>query len=104
MSKILNIAAVIALLATGVVKAADAPVTEADCASRAQMAYAAAYARDAGKTDRELARVVDDTMAPQYRATAKRILFMVFNNHSLTPSNAFNKEKSICKQEIWRSK
>ena len=92
MNKILNIAAAIAILSTGIMKA-EAAVTESDCSNRAQMAYASAYARDAGKTDRELTKVVDDTMAPEHRATAKRIIFMVFNNHSLTPSAAFDKEK-----------
>lgn len=102
MNKILNISAAIAILSTGVVKAA--PVTEQDCTNRAQMAYASAFARDAGKTDRQMAQAIDDTMAPEHRATAKRIVFMVFNNHSLTPDNAFAKEKSTCKQEIWSSK
>lgn len=103
MSKILNIAAAIAILSTGIMKADAAPVTEHDCSNRAQMAYATAYARDAGKTDRELTMVVDDTMEPQYRATAKRIIFTVFSNHSLTPSAAFDKEKSYCKSQIWSS-
>lgn len=103
MSKLLNIAAAIALLSVGVMKADAAPVTDADCANRAQMAYASAVARDSGKTDRDMAKAIDDTMAPQNRATAKRIVFMVFNNHSLTPSNAFDKEKSTCVEEIWWS-
>lgn len=101
--KLLQLAAVIALLSTGIVKAADAPVTESDCVNRAQLAYAAAYARDAGKSDRDMAKAIDDTVEPQYRATAKRIVFMVFNNHSLTPSAAFDKEKSYCKSQIWSS-
>lgn len=103
MSKILNIAAAIAILSVGIMKADAAPVTEADCANRAQLAYAAATARDAGKTDRDMAKAIDETMEPQHRATAKRIVFMVFNNHSLTPSNAFDKEKSYCKSQIWSS-
>lgn len=104
MSKILNIAAAIAILSTGVMKADAAPITEADCANRAQMAYASATARDMGKTERDIAKAIDATMAPEQRATAKRIAFMVFNNHSLTPDNAFDKEKSECKSQIWSSK
>lgn len=104
MKKLLNVTACIALLATGIMKADASPVTEADCANRAQMAYASAAARDMGKTDRQMAQAIDATMAPEHRPTAKRIVFMVFNNHSLTPENAFAKEKSICKQELWSSK
>jgi len=102
-SKILNIAAAIAILSVGIMKADAAPVTEADCANRAQLAYAAATARDSGKSDRDMAKAIDDTMAPEYRATAKRIVFTVFNNHSLTPNAAFDKEKSFCKSHIWSS-
>lgn len=104
MNKFWNITGAVAVLSCGIVKADATPVTAADCANRAQMAYAVAYARDSGKTDHQLSKVVDDTMAPEHRATAKRIIFMVFHNPSLTADNAFAKEKSICKSEVWRNK
>lgn len=104
MKKFWNIMGAVAVLSCGIVKADAAPVTESDCANRAQMAYAVAYARDTGKTDRQLSKVVDDTMAPEHRATAKRIIFTVFHNPTLTAANAFDKEKGICKSELWRGK
>lgn len=103
MKRIMNIAGAVAILACGIMKADAAPTVAADCPGRAQMAYVSAQARDAGKTERFMAKGIDETMAPQYRATAKRIVFMVFNNHSLTPKNAYNKENTTCKSEIWSS-
>ena len=99
MNRLFNVVGMIAILSTGIMKA-DASPTESDCSNRAQAAYAVAYARDAGKTDIQLARAVEDTMAPKDWATAKRIVFMVFQNRTLTPDGAFEKEKDTCKTEL----
>lgn len=95
-----NILGAIAILATGVVHAEAAPVTEYDCANRAQAAYAVAVARDSGK---EQQKIINRNQPVEQRATLKRIVFNVYTS-STTPDAAYSSEKSKCQSEIWHTK
>lgn len=89
---ILNLAAVIALLSTGCVKAD----TISDCINQATSASALVYARDAGTPKENIAEYIDTKQEAAFRPMLHRILDTTYGNPQLGREAAYNGELSYC--------
>lgn len=92
LNTILNIAAVVALLSTGVVKADSFE----DCLNQATSASALIHSRDAGTPKENIANFIDTKQEPRFRPMLHRILNTAYGNPSLDREAAYNGELAYC--------
>lgn len=92
MTTILNLAAVVALLSTGCVKAD----TFKDCVNQAASASALVHARDAGTPKENIISFSDSHYEPRFHPMLHRIINTVYENPSLDRDAAYNGELSYC--------
>ncbi|MNC14709.1 hypothetical protein D3C75_624970 [compost metagenome] len=92
MKMILNVAAALAILSTGVVKAD----TYKDCVNQAISASALVHARDAGTPRENIANFIDNKQEARFRPMLHRILNTAYNNPSLGKDAAYNGELAYC--------
>lgn len=89
---ILNLAAVVALLSTGCVKAD----TYKDCVNQAISASALVHAREAGTPKENIANFIDTKQEARFRPMLHRILDTAYGNPSLDKDAAYNGELAYC--------
>lgn len=89
---IFNIAAALAVLSTGVVKAD----TYRDCVNQATSAQALVHARDAGTPKENIRGYIMTKESPMYHPMLIRILNTAYDNPSLDKEAAYNGELAYC--------
>jgi len=92
MTTILNLAAVVALCSTGVVKAD----TFNDCLNQATTASALVFARDAGTPKKNVKAYADTHYEPRFHPMLHRIIDTAYNNPDLGREAAYNGELAYC--------
>lgn len=92
MTTLLNLAAVVALFSTGIVKAD----TYKDCVNQATSAHALVHARDAGTPKENIANFIDTKQEARFRPMLHRILDTAYGNPSLDKTAAYNGELAYC--------
>lgn len=92
LNTILNVAAVVALFSTGVVKAD----TYKDCVNQAMSASALVHARDAGTPKDNIRGYIMTKESPMYHPMLIRILNTAYDNPSLDKDAAYNGELAYC--------
>lgn len=89
---ILNLAAVVAILSTGCVKAD----VFNDCLNQATSASALVYARDAGTPKKNVKAYADTHYEPRFHPMLHRIIDTAYDNPQLDREAAYNGELSYC--------
>ena len=92
LNTILNLAAVIAVFSTGVVKAD----TFKDCLNQATSASALVHARDAGTPKENIIEFSDSHYEPRFHPMLHRIIHTVYENPALGREAAYNGELAYC--------
>lgn len=92
LNTLLNIAAVIAVFSTGVVKAD----TFEDCINQATSASALVHARDVGTPKENIINFSDSHYEPRFHPMLHRIINTVYENPSLGRDAAYNDELAYC--------
>ena len=92
MKMILNIAAAVAVMSTGVVKAD----VFKDCVNQAMTASALVHARDAGTPKKNIEGYIMTKESPMYHPMLMRILNTAYSNPSLDKDAAYNGELTYC--------
>lgn len=100
LNTILNLAAVVALLSTGCVKA---DVIQ-DCINQATTADAMVYARDAGTPIENVKNYADNHYESRFHPMLHRIINTAYNDLSLTRKAAYNNELSYCMSKAPKQK
>lgn len=92
LNTLLNLAAVVAVLSTGVVKAD----TFKDCLNQATTANAMVFARDAGTPIENVKNYATEHYEPRFHPMLFRIINTAYNNPELGREAAYNGELSYC--------
>ena len=98
MKAFVKAAAVVAVFATGCVKAAeqDSTIVYNSCVNQAKSAYALVHAREMGKPRAEIKNYVKSHEQPRYHAMLNRIIDRVYDNPGLTNDAAYDGELVYC--------
>lgn len=100
MKVLVQIAAAIAVLSTGCVKAEEKPDTTFAlynaCVHQAKSAFALVHAREMGKSRDDIIGYVETNEKPEYHAMLTRIIDTVYNNPKLDNQAAYDGELVYC--------
>lgn len=100
MKALVQIAAALAVLSTGCVKAEDKPNTTFalynNCVNQAKAAFALVHSREMGKPREEIVDYVETNEKPEHHSMLRRIINTVYDNPKLGNSAAYDGELVYC--------